>query len=350
MKCPDLYFGSSSADSPPDPYWANPAIIPPLGPLTDGGTYIIHVMLRNNGKPDAPPTTVELLMSPPTIDIPSNSNHIAKLTYSLDTVEGTRRSGIADIPFQWIACGVSSGGGYLSYLARAKMDADPECDDDEVCRKQCYSRSSPTTDRLTAINSVHVIRDSVCSKSRKSDNGGDRSTMSFAFLATNSAADCQKSSMRVRALDSKKKEDRVRLELLIANRNIEDSLARIGQKFSLPKAVFLGEGRGRERVAPFSKTCNCASMPIPQIGRLGRLDQGEIADLLPPREKLIDVTEGKKSLNLELPFEERRQIILSIDASTKEDDIYAVEVEHVDLDGKSIGGITCIFVPPHNFF
>ena len=79
----------------------------------------------------------------------------------------------------------------------------------------------------------------------------------------------------------------------------------------------------------------------------GATTKRRLAHVLAPGEKVMDV---KKPVDLKLLPGEMRQTVVQIERNGKDRAVYAVEVSHESAKGKPIGGLTILFVPPHDYF
>ena len=168
--------------------------------------------------------------------------------------------------------------------------------------------------------------------------------MAFAFAAANMQRDVEKTFLEVRALDPGK--DRESLEHLVALRALHLTLARRKLKFAVPKSVHIGEGRERilYRREQFEDS---AQDKIPRM-RTGEINGDVMHRLLTPGSKLADVTKGR--VDIDLLFGEARQMIIQVEPSSRDQVAYVVEVNHTSEDGRNIGGLVCIFIPPYEPF
>jgi hypothetical protein len=123
-------------------------------------------------------------------------------------------------------------------------------------------------------------------------------------------------------------------------------------KFAVPDALLVGAGRERivvPRFAALGKDVRegVAAPCAPRLNRTGPISKRRLAHVLAPGEKIMDV---KKPIDMKLLPGEMRQTVVQIERNGKDKAVYAVQVSHESAKGKPIGGLTILFVPPHDYF
>jgi hypothetical protein len=354
MSCPDIYIGDTRAAAPPSPFWQNPAIQPPADNLTQGVPVVINVYVRNHGTDDAPSTRLQLYYANPT----TGFMPIGQIEGDWDfdgsaadrpIIPGATlipaADGVVHHPFAWTPPGMATlpNGGHVCLLARVYNLASPP---DDRCVQEIYG-ASPPTDKLQGIRNIHVIAPPPSPSPAPGGPGGDdRGFMAFAFAATNTLRNTDDTRLTVRALDPKN--DRGRLETLVADPAIDKVLRNRRLTFGTPNAVLLTEGRERTLHtlgAPVGgKQLHCCPQ---RFTHLGPLSAQHVEHLRLPGTKAHEV---KKPIELKLLPGEARQTIVAIEPSGRKKVAYVVEVQHESADNRAIGGLTLIFVPPHDYF
>lgn len=352
MTCPDLYIGATRALSPPSPPWQNPAIQPPSTNLVEGVGVVITVYVRNHGTDDAPATQLQLhYANPSTGFIPIGS--IGDWDFDGTDMLHPFIPGATVIPaadgevfhnFAWTPPPRSTlpNGGHICLLARVYNTAAPG----GKCTQEVYG-ATPPTDKLQGIRNIHVIEPPPPPPSPAPGGGGGNGNgfMAFAFAATNTLRHLEDTRLSVRALEPDK--DRDRLQTLVSDPAVDKALRARRLTFGVPKGVLVAEGRERALYRlgrGHSLKVDPCAQPFNHLGPLSPLQAEYLA--LPgskPRE-------AKKPFELKLLPGEARQTIVWVEPSGKRKAVYVVEVEHEGADGQAIGGLTLIFVPPHDYF
>lgn len=348
MSCPDLYLGPSHDQAPPNPYWTNPAISPTTTSMTVGTGITIHVTARNHGTDAAPPTLVELFWSDPTTGFPAVASRLIGSYIFQDTnippdaILGATSippaDGEATVPFAWTPTAEAAGtnGGHVCLLARLSMASPPA----GGCEQQIYT-NSPTTDPRSAIHNVHVYA------AKSAVGAGSDEAMGFAFAATNTLPHLADTKLSVRVLDPKLADHRRRLQLVMSQRAIHDTLAKRQLKFAVPNGLLVGQGRECVQLpaAMLRNAGRGVQTPLPRVQRTGPVSAQLLSRLLNPGTKLAEPKARAIDLNL-LPGE-IRQTLVQVAPARVDNAVYAVEVEHRGADDTPIGGLTILFVPAH---
>jgi hypothetical protein len=347
MTCPDIYIGNSRTEAPPSPFWINPAIDPPSTTMTEGDSVTIAVTVRNHGTEDSPDTKLQLYWSDPTTGFMAVSSRLIG-AFDFTTIPAAitfpASDGEDSHSFPWTVTGSTVNGGHVCLLARLRNNSAPS---NGACTQEIYG-SDPTTDKLQGIRNIHV---DAAAKFRADPDepggGGDGKFMQFAFAATNILPDTEDTRLTVRVLDPK--QDRGALEALVSDRLVDYSLRNRCLKFAVPNALHVAAGRERIIVPRFRSLGRAAALAeaAPRLSRTGPLSLRRFKHLLAPGEKPV---EAKKPIDLKLLPGEMRQTIVQIERSGKDNVVYAVEVRHESTKGKPIGGLTILFVPPHDYF
>ena len=333
MSCPNIYFGTGRFGAGPLPAeYGNDAIVLASYDVTVSTTVFGQVHVKNHGTDDSPISHLELYWSDPATNFPALPSRLIFETNGL--VPGTAIGDPTDeelvVPWSYSFSTV----GHYCLLARIDMNSVPP----GGCTKQTYNTASPPTDPQSAIHNINVVN------AAPKKFGADK-FMGFGFMAVNMQRDTQKTFLEVHALDPRK--DREKLLNLVSIPGIDRLLSARGVKFALPASLHLGDGRERilYRREHFAKGChaNC----VPRIRTLGEVDAETIKRLLLPGTKLL---EAKGKHELDLLHGEARQTFIQIEASDRDKVAHVVEVTHKAEDGRVIGGLTTIFVPPHDYF
>jgi len=333
MSCPNIYFGSGRFGAGPlAAEYGNDAIVLASYDVTVSTTVFGQVHVKNHGTDDSPISHLELYWSDPATNFPALASRLIFETD--DLVPGTAIGDPTDeelvVPWSYSFPTV----GHYCLLARIDMNSVPP----GGCTKQTYNTASPPTDPQSAIHNINVVN------AAPKKFGADK-FMGFGFMAVNMQRDTQKTFLEVHALDPRK--DREKLLNLVSIPGIDRLLSARGVKFALPASLHLGDGRERilYRREHFAKGChaNC----VPRIRTLGEVDAETIKRLLLPGTKLL---EAKGKHELDLLHGEARQTFIQIEASDRDKVAHVVEVTHKAEDGRVIGGLTTIFVPPHDYF
>ncbi|HEY0469274.1 MAG TPA: hypothetical protein VGC79_34010 [Polyangiaceae bacterium] len=333
MSCPNIYFGTGRFGAGPLPAeYGNDAIVLSSYDVIVGATVFGEVHLKNHGTDDSPVSHLELYWSDPGTNFPALPSRLIFETDQL--VPGTAIGDPTDEEYVMSWSYAFPTVGHYCLLARVDMNSVPP----GGCTKQGYSTASPPTDPQSAIHNINVVT------AAPKKFGADK-FMGFGFMAVNMQKDTQKTFLEVHALNPGK--DREKLLNLVSIPAIDRLLSPLGVKFAVPAGLHLGDGRERilYRREHFAKgtQINC----VPRIGTLGEVDSETIKRLLLPGTKLL---EAKGKHELDLLYGEARQTFIQIEASGRENVAYAVEVTHKAEDGRVIGGLTTIFVPPHDYF
>ncbi len=117
----------------------------------------------------------------------------------------------------------------------------------------------------------------------------------------------------------------------------------------MPNGVHVAEGRERLILPqsllyrkPDSHIC------VPQMTHFGEVSPDLAKQLALPGSKLLEAAKGP--IDLKLLLAEQRQTLVQLEPGDHDNAVYAVEVSHHGADGRSIGGLILLFVPPHNYF
>lgn len=360
--CPDLYIGNSRAEAPSSPVWQNPAIAAPVTSMTSGLSYDIPVTVRNAGLATSPSSRLELHYADPSTGfVPIGQIHInntdpaagsdagnpgnAVITIAgHEELSGT--DGATEVTYRWtppLAVTLPNGG-HVCLLARVRMLSAPPDEPHEPCAQEIYT-ATPQTDKLQGIRNIHVYDPSSAGESAGGAGGGGAGEfMQFAFAATNTLPHIDETLLEVRLLDPKK--HRKELVQLVADPMVDRALRQRRLKFGVPDALRIAEGRERilNRHSYKGIVNPCAHK---RLSRTGPVSEAELKHLLSPGKKLEDVA---KPLAFPLKPGETQQTILQVKPCKGDDKVYAVQVGHATKDGKPIGGLTILFVPPHNYF
>jgi hypothetical protein len=333
MSCPNIYFGTGRFGASPLPAeYGNDAIVLTSYDVNVGATVFGEVHVKNHGTDDSPVSHLELYWSDPATNFPALPSRRIFETDQL--VPGTAIGDPTDEEFVMSWSYAFPTVGHYCLLARIDMNSVPA----GGCTKQGYSTASPPTDPQSAIHNINVVKGSP----KKFD--ADK-FMGFGFMAANMQKDTQKTFLEVHALDPRK--DREKLLKLVSIPGIDRFLSQLGVKFALPAGLHLGDGRERilYRREHFSTSTQAAC--VPRMRTLGDVDSDTIKRLLQPGTKLV---EAKGKHELDLLHGEARQTFIQVETSDRDRVAYAVEVTHTAEDGRVIGGLTTIFVPPHDYF
>lgn len=340
MSCPNIYLGTGRFGASPLPatYW-NDAIYMSSYTVQQGTPTSGQVIVRNHGSDDSPSTQCELYWSDPTtgfIAVPAN-----RILDTSTVYPGTATGAPEDeqVAHNWSYTFPTAG--HFCLLARLNNNSPPG----GACVQQGYDSSSPATDPQSAIHNIIITAPPPPPPSPRPGPGGGNGGggMGFAFAALNSQKDVAKTYLTVRPLDPDK--DRERLLQVLSIRGIDRVLARRQVKMALPKAVLLADGRERflYRREHFEKDACC----VPRFRFNGDISPARLKQLMLPGAKLAEVS-GKHELDL--LYGEARQSLLYIEPCGRDNVAYAVKVSHRAEDGRDIGGLLVIFVPPHNYF
>jgi hypothetical protein len=331
MTCPNIYLGTGRFGAGPlAAEYGNDSIVLSSYNVTQGDPVGGQVVVRNRGTSDSPPTHVELYWSDPATNFAAVTSQriINELAATIiGTAAGSPDDETTTFNFNNYAFPTV---GHWCLLARLSNNNQLG-----TCPLQQYNSSSPPTDPQSAIHNINVIAPG---------GGGGGGAMGFAFAAMNMQRDVEKTFLEVHALDPAK--DREKLMRLVALPGVDRALARRQVKFALPNAVLLGEGRERIQYRPEHFKAEGAAC-APRLRVVGEVTPKKIAHLLQPGAKLA---EAKGKHELDLRFAEGRQTFIQVEPCGKEHVAYAVEIAHKAQDGRDIGGLVCIFVPPHNYF
>lgn len=337
MTCPNIYLGTGRFGAAPLPanYW-NDAIVMSSYTVQQGVTVGGQVIVRNHGTDDSPSTQLELYWSDPATNFPAVAANLilnAPATVYPGTAIGAPED--EDVSHNWTYPFPTAG--HWCLLARLNNNTSPG----GACVQQGYNSSSPATDPQSAIH--NIIVSAPPPPPPGPGGGGAGAGMGFAFAAINMQRDVEKTYLTVRPLDAAK--DRERLSQLIAIRGIDRLLARRQVKLALPKAVLLADGRERflYHREHFEKDARC----LPRMRVTGEVSPARLKHLMLPGAKLAEV-KGKH--DLDLVYGEARQMFVQVEPCGRENVAYAVKIAHKAEDGRDIGGLLCIFVPPHNYF
>lgn len=342
MTCPNIYLGTGRFGAGPLPgEYGNDSIILASYNVTQSATVFGQLRVNNHGTDNSPATTVELYWSDPATNFAAVfSQRIFQLTNVI--VPGATGGGVQGEFIQnWSYAFPTVG--HFCLLARLENSSPPS---GAGCVQQAYNELSPPTDPQSAIHNINVIAPPPPPPSPGGGGGGAGAggRMGFAFAAVNMQRDVEKTFIEVDVLDPGK--DKAKLQHLVSIPGIYRALAQRHVKFAEPNGVQLGEGRERilyrhEHFAKENPTC------APRMRVRGEVDAATIKRMLVPGSKLADI-KGKHELDL--LYGEARQTFIQVEPCGKEHAAYAVEVTHKAENGRIIGGLVCIFVPPHKFF
>ncbi|MEZ4376453.1 MAG: hypothetical protein R3B07_36955, partial [Polyangiaceae bacterium] len=131
-------------------------------------------------------------------------------------------------------------------------------------------------------------------------------------------------------------------------------LAKHNLIFAEPKSVLVAEGRERILVPRRVWDVNPKdkrALQIPankyRLSHLGPLPPEYVDHLIAPRTKPM---EFDKPQDLELLPGEMQHTMVIVEPSDEDRTAHVIEVEHTTSDGRKIGGLTLVFVPPPNWF
>lgn len=353
MTCPNIYLGSAYlgvdrfSDVALPAWYHNDAIVLTGYDVTT--TYDVpvdtavggYVRANNHGTDDSPSTRIELYWWDPATNFPAlPARRILQTDQQIPgaTIGPSGSEGALDTGFTY----TFSTLGHFCLLARLDNNGPPTTNNPPCSTEQHFGTSSPPTDPLQAIHNINVVAPPP-SPSPAPGGAGGAGFMAFGFAATNMQPDVEKTQLHIRVLDPG--QHRQELLHLVANPNVDRALSRRGVKFAVPNGVRLGEGRERILYRREHIHEDTPQHCIPRIGSLGQVNPAVVKRLLAPGEKLM---EAKKPRELELIRGEARQIFLEVEPCGREHVAYAVEVNHVAA-GRAIGGLVCIFVPPHRY-
>jgi len=342
MSCPNIYFGTGRFGAAPLPAeYGNDAIVLNSYDITVNTNVFGEVHVKNHGSDNSPISHMELYWSDPGTNFPALPARLIFETGSASlpdfVVPGTATGAPSDeevvVPWSYTFPTV----GHFCLLARIEMNTTPP---GASCVKQAYNSSSPPTDPQSAIHNINVV-----SGSMKKFGAHFDKFMGFAFMAANMQKDTQRTFLEVHALDPGK--DREKLLNLVSLPGIDRLLSQRRVKFAVPAGLHLGDGRERilYRHEHFAKDVRPAC--VPRMRTLGEVNSQMIKRLLLPGTKLM---EAKGKHEVDLLYGEARQTFIQIETSGRDKVAYAVEVTHKAEDGRVIGGLTTIFVPPHDYF
>ena len=345
MTCPQIYLGTGRTGTPPlPPLYSNDAIGVSGSPLLVGTPQVIGLTVQNHGTQAAPATTLELYWSDPTTGFQAQPARMIG-SFGFDSIDPASLSpamdGLASTNIGWTPDTVALGtnGGHVCLLALVYNTVAPS---GAGCMQQLNDSASPATDPLSAIHNVQIVSTSPAPPGPKPPFPRRRWPMWFAFAATNTLR-VEDTKLHVRALDPV--HDRQKLESLVAQPSIDAALRAQHLKFALPNGVEFVEGRERV-VAPIGKVTE--HQCIPRISRLGALTPALAERHALPGARLIEAARGPVDVKL-LPGEQR-QMLVRVDPSDHEHVVYAIEVDHTSAEGHPIGGLTMLFIPPHDYF
>lgn len=356
MSCPDIYLGPENWDgTSPFSRYANPAIDLVSTHITTGETVQIFVNAQNRGTVPSPTTYVELYWSDPStgfLVMPSRIIGDADIVVpgAVEVPPDPHHGAMSTPPMYWpVPASVASvNSGHVCLLARMSNTAPPAA----PCAQQTYNSASPATDPLSAIKNIHVSAPPPPAPG--GGGGGKKKSMAFAFAATNSLTSTTETQLKIRALHPK--QDRDRLLQLVQHLELDKELRGRRVKFTEPEAVLAVQGRERTivprkywgqpgRVKPE------ATQQLPheafRLGKLGPMTEAEVKRYTMPGARLTEVS---KPIDLDLRPGEMVQTIAVVALGDRPEVAHVVEVEHVTAKGEPIGGLTLVFVPPHDYF
>ena len=346
MSCPQIYLGTTRSAGPlPDEY-ANNSVVPPTYYVQSGVQISVQVTVYNHGTDPAPATQLELFWTTPgTFVAPVNLIVFPMQpppTYSFADSEitgavnfGSEGVGVVNVPWK------PSTIGHFCLFARLKNTANPS----GPCSLQSYGDggAAPPNDPLSGIHNVQVIT----GLGHNAPPPHRRWPMWFAFAAGNSFHGIEDTKLTVRVLDPVK--DREKLQHLVAQKGIDRALSHRNLKFAVPNGVHVAEGRERI-ILPQSLLYRKpeAHVCVPQMTHFGEVSPELAKSLTLPGSRLIEAAKGPIDIKL-LPGEQR-QTLVQVEPGDHDNAVYAVEVSHHGADGRSIGGLVLLFVPPHSYF
>jgi hypothetical protein len=338
MTCPQIYLGTGRSTGPlPDDY-ANDSIVPPTYYVQSGTPISVQVTVWNHGGDAAPATSLELYWTTPGTFV-APVNLINTYSFADGEIPGGITAGpdgmATPINFAWTPTTI----GHFCLFARLKNTVNPS----GPCLPQSYGVYAPPDDPLSGIHNVEVIT----GLGHNAPPPHRPWPMWFAFAAGNSFHGIEDTKLTVRVLDPAK--DREKLQHLVAQKGIDRALSHRNLKFAVPNGVHVAEGRERI-ILPQSllyrkpETHVC----VPQMTHFGEVSPELAKHLTLPGSRLIEAAKGPIDIKL-LPGEQR-QTLVQVEPGDHDNAIYAVEVSHHGADGRSIGGLVLLFVPPHNYF
>lgn len=352
MDCPDLYIGPDRNNAPPTPFWQNSAIQPPSTQLIVGVPVTIPVTVRNSGSLDSPVTTLQLYYADPQTgftpvgQIENDVNIVVPGVTTFPAADGEFKH-----TFIWNppAKATDTNGGHVCLLARVRMQTEPPSSDDNPCPQEIHG-SDPTTDKLQGVRNVFVHAPPPppppSTQGAGSEEGG---FMQFGFGAMNTLPDLTETRLQVKVLDPAR--DRDALRALVADPQVDLALRPRGVRFAMPDAVRVGLGRERVMNRHYRRILQGAP---PELGAASRLSKtgpvgaAELARWLAPGTRLADA-KGPIPLDL-MPGEVAQGFVQVLPVRGHDRAAYAVQIAHAGADGRVIGGITVVFVPPHDYF
>lgn len=337
MSCPNIYFGTGRFGAGPlAAEYGNDAIELSSYDVIQNATVFGNIRVKNHGTDNSPPSHLEFFWSDPVTSFPTPPSRLIFETNF--AVAGTAVGAVDDTervePWSFAFPNV----GHFCLLARIAMNTAPP--GPGSCAQQGYNSSSPPTDPQSAIHNINVVK-----ASPKKFGKNFNKFMGFGFMAANMQKETQKTFLEVRALDPGK--DREKLLNLVSIPGIDRLLSQRRVKFAVPAGLHLGDGRERIlfRHEHFDQStpANC----LPRMRTLGEVDAETIKRLLLPGTKLM---EAKGKHELDLMYGEARQTFIQVETGDRDKAAYVVEVTHKTEDGCVIGGLTTIFLPPHDYF
>jgi hypothetical protein len=343
MSCPNIYLGTGRFGAGPlAANYANDSIILASYDVQVSTAVSGQLRVNNHGTDDSPSTHVELYWSDPATNFAAVASRLILDTNTIipgAAVGGSEGEFLTSWSYSFPTVG------HYCLLARVENNSPPA----GACVQQGYNSSSPPTDPQSAIHNINVLAPPPPPPSPgpggPGGGGGGGGFMGFAFAAMNMQRDVQKTFLEVHALDPVK--DREKLQHIVSIRGIDRLLSRRQVKFTLPNALHLGEGRERLLYRPEHFVKDSPAHCVPRMHTRGEVDAATIQRLLLPGTKLM---EAKGKHEIDLLYGEARQTFIQVERCGKERAAYAVEVAHKAADGRNIGGLICIFVPPHDYF
>jgi len=334
MTCPNIYLGTGRFGARPLPAeYGNDAIILSSYDVTVNTLVYGQLRVLNHGTDDSPSTHVELFWSDPATNFAALPS---RLIYeeNVDGIAGATSGGVqGEYLRNWSYTFPTVG--HFCLLARVENNSNPT---GAGCVAQAYDSSSPPTDPQSAIHNINVVSASPMMFMR-------HKFMAFGFMAMNMQKDVQKTFLEVHVLDPAK--DREKLLNLVGHPGIDRILAARRVKFALPAGLHLGEGRERILLRREHFAKDAPAHCVPRMRHLGQIDPEHLKHLLLPNTRLM---EAKGKHEVDLLFGEARQTFIQVEAGGGEKAAYAVEVTHKAENGRVIGGLITIFVPPHDYF
>jgi hypothetical protein len=340
MTCPDIYINPFHWTTPHAPSFYNAAIdVGAAGNTFDlSVARPIIVTVGNHGTDSSPLSRLQLYWADPSTGfIP-----VGQIGLDQDIVivgNDGFDDGVLATNFSW----TPTQAGHFCLLARIANVNLPG----GGCATQGYDSASPYTDARSAIHNVFVVSPAPFQGGEGGEGEGRRNRFNFAFAATNTLRDLEDTKLEIRALDPKA--DREKLRALVTNKAVQHALCCGHRKFRLPEAVLVAEGRERVIFRPHVHGPKVdGTWHVPRIGHLGPVTDDQIGRLVLPGTKAV---QPRGPVDLKLHPGEMRQMLVQIrDSGKDEQAAFAIEVTHQGADGRFIGGLILVCVPPLDVF